>query len=161
MDIIILINWYNQAKMTFFCIGVSFITLSQLSHYCTFHMSHHGKSPKDCIHSMLATCLCIPCLQIILTLLVESDSCFRQIFCCDIEWKDLLIQIRAPMHQWIEKALYFLHAILQSFPQCILQIVAMYYHKQTNNVFLSISILLSILMIRSQCYIPVLLLCHF
>ena len=165
MDIIILITWHNEDKMTFFGIGTSFVIISQLSYYYVFHMIHHGDSPKDMIPSMLATLPCIPCLQIIWTLVAESDSCLRRIFCCDIEWEHLFFHCIDPRRQWIENlslrnALYSLHAFFESSPQCILQIVAMYYYKQTNNIFLSISILSSILMICSQCYILLLMIDH-
>ena len=172
-DIIVLINWYNENEMVFFGIGISFIIIAQLSYSCIFHMVHQPSTGKALSIQILCTIPCLPFLQIAWTLVIRSQSVLRKIIakicCCfSMQWNDFYAtddwgSARANAHHaavtWLgtlclRNVLYITHGVLESLPQCILQIVAIFHFKQTNNVSLSISILFSILMLCSQFYVP-------
>ena len=106
----------------------------------------------------------IPFLEIMWPILASYNSSLRKLFCCNIAWSHdgfwlahYSVPNAWPVPFWREdlfhrNTTHFLHAIIESFPQCILQIVAAYYLKDTNNVWLSISIAASILMICLHFY---------
>ena len=163
-DIIILINWWYNDRLIFFGIGISFILLAHFSYYCAFLLIHAGSG--DSWNIAAYSCSIIPLtpfLGIIWPLVASPDSSLQKLFCCKIAWNHDGAWI-APytdtdrVTTWRRNLFYrntthVLHAIIQSFPQCILQIVAIYYFKESNNVSLSISITTSIIMICSQFYV--------
>ena len=157
-DIIVLINWYNENKMVYFGISISFIILAQLSFSCMFH-ADASYSRSERFISIICTLPFLPFLQIAWTLRMGSknmdyyydENPSRYYDYSTIKWIFKL---------WFRNMPYFLHGLLQSFPQCILQVAAIIHFKQTNDILLSISILISILMICSQFYVFLLVFEH-
>ena len=84
MDIIILVKWYNDDKMIFFGVGISFIILAQLVYCCMFHLTHTGNSNTDTTLSIICTIPFTSCLQIIWILVIDSESLLRKYWCIDI-----------------------------------------------------------------------------
>ena len=140
MDIVILIIWYNEDKIIFFGIGISCIILSQLSYLCAVQLSH-GATPKDMVQSCFLMLPFTSCLEIVWSFTTEPDSQLRKIIdnhricCCVFDWNNNLhSQDFYEMDDWIQNLwnrniVRFLHTILESFPQCTLQIVSIFYHK--------------------------------
>eukprot|EP01083_Nonionella_stella_P021394 59342_1 len=158
-DIIVMITWYSQDRMTFFFISLSILILAQISYLSIFYLNH-GKEPlskREIAHTILS-CLCTipfaPFLSCIFYMVSDDASILRGVIdrfaCYNFSWHHFTPDTNAsPMRQYLDEKLYkhlgfLMEAIIEAFPQSILQLTAIVYYNEPN--FVSIfSILISLI----------------
>ena len=87
MDVIILIKWYNDGKLIFLGLGISFVILTQLAYLAMFHIIHKGRDIDSITLSIICTIPFTSCLQMINIFVFHPDSHVRKLFCCcNIKW---------------------------------------------------------------------------
>ena len=166
-DVIILITWYYQDRMIFFGISLSILILAQCS-YVTLFYYNHGNSDRDWCHSAISV-LCTlpfsPILSFIFYLVGDNDSCMRIFIdrfciCFNFEWGHSVGSSQlSPVQNYLEKKLYkhlgfLLEAMIEAFPQSILQLTALVYYNEPNAISI-ISILISMSSVCSKIFLLV------
>ena len=157
-DIIILVTWYQQQRMTFFWISFIILLLGQISYIGIFYL-YHGDSTKAGLAHSILSCLCTipfaPVLSFIFYLVGDEDSLTRKFIdkylpCFNFVWHDVnanLSDDQSPKKKYLEKKLYkhvgfLMEAFLEAFPQSILQLTAIVYYNEPNLISI-ISVLIS------------------
>ena len=116
-DIIILITWYNQDRMTFFWISISILILAQISYITVFYYNHGDSFGYwwDNLHSfisLLCTIPCAPFLSFIFWAVSENDAPLRDfidnyLLCYNFDWNTFHVSLnQSAKRQWLESTLY-------------------------------------------------------
>ena len=131
-DIVIMLGWYMQGRMTFFWISFAILMLAQLSYLGIFYLNH-GVFPsnrREVLRTLLS-CLCTlpftPLLSFIFYLVSDDASCLRRLIdraaCFHFAWHQRTVDVHAnPTRQYLEDKLYkslgfLMEAIIEAFPQ--------------------------------------------
>eukprot|EP01084_Bolivina_argentea_P275227 469314_1 len=164
-DIIIMITWYYSERMTFFYISLSILILAQISYITVFYYNHGEtfggiKSIYNSCISLLFTIPFTPFLSFIFYIVSDKNSKLREfidkyLICFNFEWGTHYIDLDAsPQQQWLDEKLYkhlgfLLEALIEAFPQSILQLTAIVYYNEPNIISI-ISILISMCSVCSK-----------
>eukprot|EP01084_Bolivina_argentea_P121139 214717_1 len=166
-DVIILITWYNENKMTFFWISFSILIMAQLTYLLTFHCMHAARhNIPYAILSFIFTIPFAPCLAFIFYFVSDEDSYLRQfidnksVICFNFDWHKNEINVDANRkQQYLENIFYkhigfILEAVVEAFPQSILQLTVIVYYNEPN-ILSIISILISMTSVCSKVFLYV------
>ena len=162
-DIIIMITWYNLGRMVFFWISVGILICAQFSYISIFYFNHGTfEHLWRSFISLIFTLPFSPFLSFIFYLVADQDSVTRDIIdkylCCyNFDWNSQYIDEQAsPQKKFLKKKLYrhlgfILEALIEAFPQSILQLTAIVYYNEPNAISI-ISILISMTSVCSKIY---------
>eukprot|EP01083_Nonionella_stella_P175608 612025_1 len=150
-DIIVLIDFYEKERMTFFIISLIILCLAQCSYAWAFSIRF---DTVDEIGFCLACCLfcgILPFGSFVAFCIYMADE-----DCLDIEG-DLFTpgtHEDSSLSKWIKRKLnkhfgFILEALIEAFPQSLIQITAIVYYKETNIVAI-LSILISMASVMSK-----------
>ena len=165
-DLIILVTWYQQERMVFFYISLSILILAQLSYVSIFYYNH-GTWDRVCysILSVLCTLPFAPLLSFIFYLVSKNDSIVRKfidkfLLCFHFDWNENYVDAQAsPQQQYLDEKIYkhlgfLLEAMIEAFPQSILQLTAIVYYNEPNTISV-LSILISMSSVCSKIFLIV------
>jgi len=160
-DIFIMTIWYSANRMTFFWIGMIILILAQISYVVLFYTVHKPKSPTSFMKALCTTFPLIPFYSILMYLVTDQKSAFRQCDCwCTfnsytlehgVEDTELsLNQVLA--NKFVKNLGFVLEAICEAFPMSILQLIYIVYYNEPSTVAIT-SILISMTSVCSKCFL--------
>eukprot|EP01083_Nonionella_stella_P156659 507573_1 len=163
-DVIVLIDFYNKERMTFFTISLIILILAQCSYAMACAVRFDTIDNWKAHNSCLAFCCLLPFGTLVAFMMYfASDDTGCDWFSNFIEY-DLGLtcnssafavrQRDSNMVKWIKKKLdkhlgFILEAAIEAFPQSLLQIIAIVYYQEANYISV-ISILLSMFSVISK-----------
>ena len=168
MDIMVMIIWYKQNRMTFFWISIVILILLHLIYIILFYVANRKDLYSSSIVKQFSTIICLipfaPILYIIWMFIIQKHHCLpkfidKYLKCFDFDFHHAHSNWGPAYKDWLEDRLdkdgmQLAQALIQSFPQLILQLVAIFYFNKTNDIILCISILTSILSISFKFILP-------
>ena len=155
-DLWILIQWYYQDRIIFFGISLSILILANFAYLLVFNIRYGDSYKFNPFTLCLCTCISLPIaplLSFTFYVLHEWDNIPS---CCSFlhiyKYQHRIDQSRS--RQWMETKIsrhigFVMEAIMEAFPQCILQMIAIMYYNELNIVAV-ISIIISMLSVSSK-----------
>lgn len=171
-DIVILVTWYYQGRMIFFGISLSILILAQCSYVTLFYYNHGSTANNEHAFchsalSLLCTLPFSPILSFIFFFVADKDSCLRIVIdnfclCFNFDWSTAGSGDSphlTPVQNYLERKLYkhlgfLLEAMIEAFPQSILQLTALVYYNEPNAISI-LSILISMSSVCSKIFLLV------
>eukprot|EP01083_Nonionella_stella_P233726 823201_1 len=155
-DIIVLIDFYNKDRMTFFAISLVILILAQCSYAMACAVRFDTFANWRSHTAFVAFCCMLPFGTLVAFFMYFASEesgfdCFREFITSDLSLDgSSLFDVRqrdSNLVKWIKKKLdkhlgFILEAAIEAFPQSLLQIIAIVYYQEANYVSI-ISILLS------------------
>ena len=162
-DIIVTVDFYQKDRMVFFGLSLTFIILAQLAYIFAFIVEIGYESKPGRVFLMFL--LLIPFAPILsfIFYLTEDPNSFmckflQKWFPFDVSFGSVSIDASKPkLKQWMKRKLrkhlgFIMEALIEAFPQSILQICAIVIYNEANIVSI-ISILISMLSVSSKTFI--------
>eukprot|EP01084_Bolivina_argentea_P217446 369174_1 len=160
-DIIVLIDFYNKERMIFFWISLSILILAQCAYSMAFSLKFETEPSWDAFRA----CLCLLCLLPFGTFVAfcfyfnDRDDCvwFERLidalalkddneFSTNSSYSKAMLFIRNKLNRHLG---FLLEAVIEAFPQSLLQIVAIVVYHEANYISI-ISILLSMFSVMTK-----------
>eukprot|EP01083_Nonionella_stella_P220767 789499_1 len=163
-DIIVLIDFYNKERMSFFTISLTILILAQCSYAMACAVRFNTLDNWRAHNSCLAFCCLLPFGTLVAFMIYFASEetgleCFRNFMHDGLNLKlnNSLFKVKvrdSNIVTWIKKKLdkhlgFILEAAIEAFPQSLLQIIAIVYYQEANYISV-ISILLSMFSVISK-----------
>eukprot|EP01083_Nonionella_stella_P126339 382370_1 len=177
-DVMVLIHFYSTNRMTFFYISLTILIIAQLAYVMAFWWKFTG-STFNSASSALCACICLLPLSPILSYafyFTSNDSTalykfFDRLFNCECKMECCRSSTKTnrnnnqknnkkhnALRKWVEDKLmkhlgFIIEALIEAFPQSILQLIAIVYYNDTHNYVSILSILLSMISVSTKSFI--------
>eukprot|EP01083_Nonionella_stella_P027960 76998_1 len=164
-DVMVLFQYYNQERMTFFYISLSILIVAQLSYstafWFRFNNSFHTVWAVMLV--FLCTLLIAPILSFVFYLIGNDDSKLYKDLARLFSGHANHTIARTPtpstaLREWAESKLmkhigFIIEALIEAFPQSILQLIAIVYYNDGENYIAMFSILLSMISVSTKSFV--------
>merc|ERR1719295_1794171 len=161
-DLIVCIEFYHKDRMVFFGISVSILSLAHIAYVMAFMIKYSREEYCGILVLFLALLPISPFIPFIMFFADHKNSClapFLESCCCfnislNSEYiPDDASKLRKFMEEKIEAhAGFIIEALVEAFPQAILQMIAIVTYNEANYISIA-SILLSMLSMASKSFI--------
>eukprot|EP01083_Nonionella_stella_P022668 62686_1 len=171
-DIMILIHFYSTERMTFFYISLTILVIAQLAYTMAFWWKYMGNYEGP-INALFACCCLLPFSPILSYLFYftsDEESPLYQYFenlfdfecACALpknhQNKINLSKKQDALRKWVEDKLmkhlgFIIEALIEAFPQSILQLISIVYYSETHNYVSIFSIMLSMISVSTKSFI--------
>ena len=155
-DILVMIEFYNAGRMAFFILALIFVLVANICYTMAFiiKFADSSRAPNPCV---LFCCLLpiSPFMPYILYCASLPDNfCSKEIFpqfgFTKDEAGDKCWDNEISYQEWAEAKFktnmgFIIEGLIQSFPEAMIQVIAIVYYKEYNNYISLLSILLSLL----------------
>eukprot|EP01083_Nonionella_stella_P272207 922883_1 len=178
-DILVLIHFYTSGRMIFFYISLTILIVAQLAYSMAFWWKFEETGSYGGPGSALFACCCLLPLSPVLSYAFyftsdESSPLFKffehlfefkcRIECCRTTSSNRTNnnnnndQQQNPLRQWVQDKLmkhlgFIIEALIEAFPQSILQLIAIVYYNDSHNYVSIFSILLSMISVSTKSFI--------
>eukprot|EP01084_Bolivina_argentea_P194785 334283_1 len=158
-DVWILIQWYYQDRMVFFSLSLTILLLANFSYTIVFNTRYRDFYPcKICFFSWIL----LPIAPFLSIIMYFIDACGNEYECAgyifetrsERRWTENPTKNGGEPIKWMQHKLskhigFVLQAIMEAFPQCCLQLVALMHFNEINIIAI-ISIIISMASISSK-----------
>lgn len=162
-DVIVTYNFYQQDRMIFFGLSLTFIILAQLSYIFAFIIQIGDENKPYRIFLMFLCLLPLSPLISFIFYLTENPDSFtsnllKDHFCFSVDFRATNINNnKSKLRQWMKRKLrkhlgFIMESLIEAFPQSILQLTAIVVYNEANIVSI-ISILISMLSVSSKSFV--------
>eukprot|EP01084_Bolivina_argentea_P291783 501516_1 len=134
-DVVMLVLWYNEDRMIFFGISISILIVAQMSYVLLLNLIHNFDNILS--PNIIYTLPFAPILPFMFYFLAEDSYLCKfiddHIKCVHFDWAGSVEEVQ---NNWLEERSYknwgyLFEGIFESFPQTILQIIAILYYNDT------------------------------
>eukprot|EP01083_Nonionella_stella_P272206 922880_1 len=179
-DVLVLIHFHSSGRMVFFYISLTILIIAQLAYTMAFWFKFaNAGGYEDGVNALFACCCLLPLSPVLAYAFYftsdESSALFKffehlfefdcnGIECCRSRSSNRTNnnnnndQQQNPLRQWVQDKLmkhlgFIIEALIEAFPQSILQLIAIVYYNDTHNYVSIFSILLSMISVSTKSFI--------
>ena len=165
-DVLVMIQFYNKGRYTFFMTSLIILIVAQLSYILSFWGRHHvRRQPLLSIALFFLLIPFAPCISFFFyiiaddkryKLLIKNTFCLNKLI-CNNPYTTYVDDNQTQLQQWMQMKLYkhigfIIESLFEAFPQSILQLVSIIYYNDHIQILSIISILLSMISVCSKSF---------